>query len=277
MKLVGYGNRNIEYIGTTVVDVVNLTQTKKATFYVTKFSDDKVILVLQLRIDLQLLSVHCDKCWCKSHVLHETKKIGSELPIGVDLQQTQQDILPPVPINTKLEGDDVKQQIMDLYPDLLSGVGTIKNAMVHLNVKPGVVPVVCSPRHVPHAVQPKLKEELDRMLKLGVIRKLDINEASDWVHTLVIVIKPNGKLCVCLDPRTLNSVLCHNVHNAKRFVDIISKVKGFKYVSKIEANSGFWTLPLDPSSQLLTTFDTLWGRFCFMKFPFRLFESQYFF
>ena len=191
------------------------------------------------------------------------------------MQQTQQDVLPPVPISTKLEGD-VKQQIVDLYPDLFSGVGTIKNAMVHLDVKPGAVPVVCPPRCVPHAVQPKLKEELDRMLKLGVIRKLDISEASDWVHTLVIVIKPNGKLHVCLDPRTFNSVLCHNVHNAKRFVDIISKVKGFKYFSKIDANSGFWTLPLDPSSQLLTTFDTLWGRFCFMKLPFRLCESVLF-
>ena len=52
---------------------------------------------------------------------------------------------------------------MDLYPDLFSGVGTIKNAMVHLDVKPGSVPVVCSPHCVPHAVQPKLKEELDRM------------------------------------------------------------------------------------------------------------------
>ena len=79
--------------------------------------------------------------------------------------------------------------------------------MVHLDVKPGAIPVVCSPCHVPHAVPPKLKKELDRMLKLGVIRKLDINEASDWVHALVIVIKPNGKLCVCLDPRTINYVL----------------------------------------------------------------------
>ena len=54
-------------------------------------------------------------------------------------------------------------------------------------------------------------------------------------------------------------------------------MKGFTHVSKIDADSGFWTLPLDPSSQLLTTFDTHWGRFCFMKLPFRLCESQYFF
>ena len=112
---------------------------------------------------------------------------------------------------------------------------------------------------------------------LGVIRKLDINEASDWVHALVIVIKPNCKPDVCLDPRTLNSVLRYNVHNAKRFIDIITKIKGFKYVSKIDANSGFWTLPLDPLSQLLTTSDTPWGKFCFLKLPFGLCESQYFF
>ena len=78
-------------------------------------------------------------------------------------------------------------------------------------------------------------------------------------------------------PQNTYSVLQHNIHNAKRFIDIISKVKGFIYVSKIDADSGFWTLPLDPSSQLLTTFDTPWGRFCFMKLPFGLCESQYFF
>ena len=69
----------------------------------------------------------------------------------------------------------------------------------------------------------------------------------------------------------------HTTSTMLRDSDIISKVKGFKYVSKIDADSGFWTLPLDLSSQLLTTFDTLWGRFCFMKLPFRLCESRYFF
>ena len=125
VKLVGYGIRNIEYIGTTEVDVAHLTQTKKAAFYVTKLNNDKVILGLRLCIDCFLYIVMTSvgaspRCW------HETKKIGGEFPIGVDLQQVQQDILPPVPTSTKHEGDDVKQQIMDLYPDLFSGVGTIK-------------------------------------------------------------------------------------------------------------------------------------------------------
>ena len=49
------------------------------------------------------------------------------------------------------------------------------------------------------------------------------------------------------------------------------------YVSKIDTNSGFWTLPMDQDSQILTTLNTPWGRFCFLKMPFGLNQSQYFF
>ena len=68
-----------------------------------------------------------------------------------------------------------------------------------------------------------------------------------------------------------------NIHNEQRFVDIIAQIKGFTDCSKIDANSGFWTLPLDAMSQVLTTFDTPWGQYCFFKLPFGLCESQYFF
>ena len=94
---------------------------------------------------------------------------------------------------------------MQLYPDLFDGVRTIKNAVVHLDVKPGAIPIVCSPRRVPDTLRDSLKEELNRMESVKVIRKLDINKASDWVH------------------------------------------------------------------------DTPWGCYCFLKLPFGLCESQYFF
>ena len=169
-------------------------------------------------------------------------------------------MLPPVPLNTKIDETNPKAHVMRLYPDLFDGVGTIKNAVVHLEVKPGATPIVCSLRRVPDALRDLLKAELDRMESLKVIRKLDINEASDLVHALALVVKPNGKLCVCLDPCTLNSVLQHNIHNAQRFVDIVAQIRGFTHCNKTDANSGFWTLLLDAISQLLTMFDTPWGQ-----------------
>ena len=59
--------------------------------------------------------------------------------------------------------------------------------------------------------------------------------------------------------------------------DIIAQIRGFTHCSKIDANSGFWTLPLDAISQLLTSFDTPWGHYCFLKLPFGLRDSQYLF
>ena len=34
---------------------------------------------------------------------------------------------------------------------------------------------------------------------------------------------------------------------------------------------------MDPDSQLLTTFNTPWKHYCFIKMPFRLNQAQYFF
>ena len=58
---------------------------------------------------------------------------------------------------------------------------------------------------------------------------------------------------------------------------LLAELRASSMSPKIDADSGFWTLPLDPSSQLLATFDTPWGGFCFMKLPFGLCKSQYFF
>ena len=211
VKLVGYGNRTINYLGTTKIKCNHNGVEHDAVFYITDVPDTKIILRLQLCIDLGLIVIKCDdECRCKNVQVAETSSLTLiESTQGSDDQSST---LPPVPLETKIDETKIdetnpKARIMQLYPDLFDGVGTIKNAVVHLDVKPDAVPIVCSPRWVPDALRDSLKEELDRIESMKVIRKLDINEASDWVHALVLVMKPNGKLCACLDPRTLNAVL----------------------------------------------------------------------
>ena len=126
-------------------------------------------------------------------VLHEAIS-NNEFPRGLDVpsqKQTRQMI--PVDINTRLRAD-CKAHIMELFPDLFEGISTMKNAIVKLDVDQSVTPIVQPPRKIPQAMVEPLKSEFDRMAHLDVIRKLNINEATDWCHNLVLLCKPNGKL-----------------------------------------------------------------------------------
>ena len=64
---------------------------------------------------------------------------------------------------------------------------------------PNAVPKVHPPRRIAHALKPKMKEELDRMVREKVITKVETPTA--WVNPIVVVEKHNDKVRICLDPR----------------------------------------------------------------------------
>ena len=56
--------------------------------------------------------------------------------------------------------------------------------------------------------------------------------------------------------------------------EIASRVSGATVFSKLDATHGYWQIPLDESSQLLTTFSTPFGRYCFKRMPFGIKSAQ---
>ena len=216
-----------------------LQQSGRSNFYVTNLVNTKVILGLQFCRAFNLVTVNCnDNCICKEVAV---EALNAEFPRGMDpAGSTMQNKLPPPPvdINTKLR-PDCKQHILELFPELFDDIGTMKEAEVILDINPDVEPMVQPPCKIPQAMVKPLKCEIDRMLELGVIHKLDIKKATDWAHNLVLVKKPNGKLHVCLDPRMINRALRFNVHNSQTFQDISTSIRGVKKISKIDTNSGF--------------------------------------
>ena len=96
--------------------------------------------------------------------------INQEFPLGLSVPDTKPRIvLPPVDLNMKIDVVDPKTHVMNLFPDLFEGVGTMENVQVHLDVNPEVEPIVQAPGKIPHSMMEPLKAELDHMLKLGVI------------------------------------------------------------------------------------------------------------
>ena len=79
-----------------------------------------------------LVTVNCDEhCVCKQI----TVDIINEFPKGLEApnQMNTAKPLPPVDVNLKLR-PDCKAHIMELFPDLFDGVGTIKDAVVKLDI-----------------------------------------------------------------------------------------------------------------------------------------------
>uniref|UniRef100_A0A8C4RHI8 Gypsy retrotransposon integrase-like protein 1 n=1 Tax=Erpetoichthys calabaricus TaxID=27687 RepID=A0A8C4RHI8_ERPCA len=168
-------------------------------------------------------------------------------------------------LTINIEDNTEYEALLQKYSDLFLGLGCLPGEHKIITDK-NVSPVIHPCRKVPFALKEKLAEELDRMESLQVIKK--INEPTEWVNSLVIVEKKDGKLRICLDPRDLNRAIKREHFKLPTREEIMAQFANAKYFSKLDASSGFWQLKLDESSSKLCTFNTPFGRYQFLRLPF---------
>ena len=97
-----------------------------------------------------------------------------------------------------------------------------------------------------------------------------IEEPTDWVSSLTYVTKRDGSIRVCLDQRQLNKALIRPRDQTPTLDDLNHKFANAKCFSKLDAKAGYWSIKLDEENQKLTTFQTPFGRYCFLRLPFGL-------
>ena len=98
----------------------------------------------------------------------------------------------------------------------------------------------------------KFKDELDNLENRKVLRKLKPNEVPEWLNSFVCPVKDDNSLRVCLDPTGLNPYIIRPVFNSHTLEEISHELKGAKVLTVCDANKGFFQVPLDKDSQLLT-------------------------
>ena len=102
-----------------------------------------------------------------------------------------------------------------------------------------------------------------------------VTRPTDWVNSLVIREKENERLRLCLDPnKDLNKAIKRERHPIPTLEQITPKLAGAKLFSKLDARNGYWNVKLDEEFSYLTTFNTPFGRFRFLRMPFGLRMSQ---
>ena len=155
--------------------------------------------------------------------------------------------------------------VVEKFQSLFQGLGSFGDEYT-ITLKEGATPyAIFTPHHVPMPLHTKVKDVLDRMESLNVISKVE--EPSPWCAGMVVVPKKTGAIRICVDLKPLNENVQRKVHPLPSVDDTLAQLAGTKIFSTLDANRGFWQVPLDQSSRSLTTFLTPYGRYCFNKLP----------
>ena len=166
---------------------------------------------------------------------------------------------------TSSQSSPDEKELLDKYADVFCGEGKLEEKL-RLEVDASVTPVKVPVRNVPIAVKPKLKKELDRLESLGIIKPVDV--PTEWISSMVVVMKSNGTIRLCIDPKPLNVALKRNHYPLPTIEDILPDLAGAKVFSVLDAKNGFWQVELEEDSSLLTTFGTPWGKYRWTRMPF---------
>jgi hypothetical protein len=151
--------------------------------------------------------------------------------------------------------------ILNDYKEVFSGSGCFGSPQ-NIVLQENAQPVVHNARKIPLT----LKSELNRLERFKIIEK--VNEPTDWVNPLMLVRKPSGKLRICLDPKQLNKYIKRQHYQVPLIEELLIELNGATVFSRVDADQGFYQIPLNKTSSKVCTFATPFGRYKFNRLPF---------
>ena len=163
-----------------------------------------------------------------------------------------------------------KRDILSQYSSCFEGIGRFPGDPYRFHLKPDYKPAGHAPRKVPVHLEATFKEEIDSLVKQGILE--EVKEHTDWVNSYVIVEKdtrnqhaPNHtvkkKLRICLDPRDLNEALEREPYHTRSVDEITAKLQGMTVFTIVDFKKGYWIVILHLDSRKLTCMAPPFGRF----------------
>ena len=169
----------------------------------------------------------------------------------------------------------LKEDFVRAYPKLFTGLGQLKGEHT-IRLKEDAKPFcLTSPRRVPLPLLGRLEKEITRLFCLDVIEP--VQEPTEWCAPIVVVPKPNGDIRMCVDLTRLNQAVKRELYQMPTVESTLGSIEEGAVYSKLDANSGFHQVPLDPDSRPLTTFITPFGRFMFKRLPYGISSAPEYF
>ncbi|GBG59595.1 hypothetical protein CBR_g49855 [Chara braunii] len=163
----------------------------------------------------------------------------------------------PVKMPPKIEG------VVAKYPDLLEEPTEVVHAIQ-------IVPGSSISRGTIYRMSPGELDELRRQLKELVEKGWIRPSVSPYGSPVLFVPKNEGTLKMCIDYKGLNAITVKNREPLPCIDDLLDRVQGCQYFSKIDLKSEYHQIAIRPEDQHKTAFHTRYGLYEFVVMPFGL-------
>nr|XP_054759498.1 uncharacterized protein LOC129265535 [Lytechinus pictus] len=158
----------------------------------------------------------------------------------------------------------IMEELIHEFEDILTDVPGRTDIIKH-TVELNTIRHICSrPYQVPQTLRETIREEVDTMMKMGIIGKSN----SPYASPVVIVKKKDGKNRFCVDYRKMNAVTMIDNEPIPNMEEIIRDVGTAKVFSKIDLCKGYWQIPVRIEDRSKTAFVTPDGQYEFKVLPF---------
>ncbi len=136
--------------------------------------------------------------------------------------------------------------------------------------EPDAKPYHAKPYPVPHSQERKLREEVDRLVKDKVLRKIN---RSEWACPMFTIPKPDNTLRSLADLRELNKRIKRKPYPLPKITDLLQKLEGFLWATSLDLNMGYYHIMLTPNASRLCTVVLPWGKYEYLRLPMGLCNS----
>ena len=159
------------------------------------------------------------------------------------------------------------KELMATYADLFTADQGTTHLAQHTITLTDPTPSYQPSYPIPLALREQVRCELEDMQRRGIIV---YDPHAQWNSPLVIVRKPDGKLRLCNNFVELNRRSQTEPYTMTNSSELLNKIAGAKFISRVDLKSAFHQIPLDPLSQPFTSFHTPYGVYKYLKMPFGL-------
>ena len=152
----------------------------------------------------------------------------------------------------------------DVFAASNNELGYCRTLPVKIELKEGAKPIKQRSYNMPLKYKQTVDENIDKMLEAGIIQRTQ----SEWASPLVIIVKKDGTLRMCIDLRKVNGVIKHTTYPIPRIDHVLTLLNGARHFTSLDLFSGYHQQMLEPESRKILAFISHRGLFEFNSLPF---------